>query len=68
MANFPRDASKQRVVKALESLGFRLVREQQHISPARYGTGFLRHFKRTDRQRGRGSQVTPVRRLVPDEH
>jgi predicted RNA binding protein YcfA (HicA-like mRNA interferase family) len=35
MAKFPRDASKQRVVKTLESLGFRLVREHQHISMVR---------------------------------
>jgi predicted RNA binding protein YcfA (HicA-like mRNA interferase family) len=35
MAKFPRDAPKQRVVKTLESLGFRLVREQEHISMVR---------------------------------
>lgn len=35
MAKFPRDAPKRRVVKALESLGFRLVREQEHISMIR---------------------------------
>lgn len=35
MAKFPRDAPKQRVVKALESLGFRLIREQEHIAMAR---------------------------------
>lgn len=35
MAKFPRDAPKQRVVKALEILGFRLVREHEHIAMAR---------------------------------
>jgi predicted RNA binding protein YcfA (HicA-like mRNA interferase family) len=35
MAKFPKDAPKNRVVKALESLGFRLVREQEHISMER---------------------------------
>lgn len=35
MAKFPRDASKQRVVKALESLGFRLLRQQDHIAMPR---------------------------------
>ncbi len=35
MAKFPRDAPKQRVVKALESLGFRLVREHEHIAMER---------------------------------
>jgi predicted RNA binding protein YcfA (HicA-like mRNA interferase family) len=35
MARFPRDAPKQRVVKALESLGFRMIREREHISMAR---------------------------------
>ncbi|HEY7154244.1 MAG TPA: type II toxin-antitoxin system HicA family toxin [Gemmataceae bacterium] len=35
MAKFPKDAPKQRVVKALERLGFRLIREHEHISMAR---------------------------------
>ena len=35
MAKFPRDAPKQRVMKTLESLGFRLVREHEHIAMAR---------------------------------
>jgi len=35
MAKFPVDAPKQRVVKALEILGFRMIREKKHISMAR---------------------------------
>jgi hypothetical protein len=35
MAKFPRDAPTQRVVKALESLGFRLIGEHEHISMVR---------------------------------
>jgi predicted RNA binding protein YcfA (HicA-like mRNA interferase family) len=35
MAKFPRDAPKRRVIKALESLGFRLIREHEHISLVR---------------------------------
>ena len=35
MAKFPRDAPKRRVVKALERLGFRMVREREHISMVR---------------------------------
>lgn len=32
---FPVDAPKQRVVRALESLGFGIVREREHIAMAR---------------------------------
>jgi predicted RNA binding protein YcfA (HicA-like mRNA interferase family) len=32
MRKFPVDAPKQNVIKALEILGFRLVREKEHIS------------------------------------
>jgi len=32
---FPRDASKQKVIKALEKLGFRIVRMGTHISMSR---------------------------------
>lgn len=35
MAKFPVDAPKQKVVKALEILGFRTVREKEHISMVR---------------------------------
>jgi predicted RNA binding protein YcfA (HicA-like mRNA interferase family) len=35
MAKFPVDAPKTRVLKALEHLGFRLVREREHISLVR---------------------------------
>jgi len=35
MAKFPVDAPKQKVVKALETLGFRTVREKEHISMVR---------------------------------
>jgi predicted RNA binding protein YcfA (HicA-like mRNA interferase family) len=31
MAKFPIDAPKRKVVKAFESLGFRMVREREHI-------------------------------------
>jgi predicted RNA binding protein YcfA (HicA-like mRNA interferase family) len=35
MAKFPVDASKRRVVKAFELLGFRIVREREHIAMIR---------------------------------
>jgi predicted RNA binding protein YcfA (HicA-like mRNA interferase family) len=35
MAKFPVDAPKQKVIRTLESLGFRIVREKEHISMVR---------------------------------
>jgi len=35
MARFPADAPKRKVMRAMESLGFRLVREKEHISMVR---------------------------------
>jgi predicted RNA binding protein YcfA (HicA-like mRNA interferase family) len=35
MPKFPVDAPKQRVVKTLQSLGFRIIREGEHISLVR---------------------------------
>ena len=35
MPPFPADAPRRKVIRAFESLGFRLVREREHISMAR---------------------------------
>jgi len=36
MPKFPVDASRKRVIKALEALGFKVVREKEHISMVRH--------------------------------
>lgn len=38
MAKFPVDAPKQKVVRALEALGFRVIREREHIAMVRFNT------------------------------
>jgi len=38
MPKFPVDASKRKVIKALGHLGFRIVREREHISMERINT------------------------------
>jgi len=35
MQKFPVDAPKQKVVRTLESLGFRIIREKEHVSMER---------------------------------
>jgi predicted RNA binding protein YcfA (HicA-like mRNA interferase family) len=38
MAKFPVDAPRRRVVRALERLGFRVVRDREHVSMVRTNT------------------------------
>ncbi len=42
MPKFPVDAPKRRVVKTLEFLGFRMVREKEHISMERINSGGIK--------------------------
>ena len=42
MPKFPVDASKQRVAKSLEILGFKMIREREHISMERINSDGIR--------------------------
>jgi hypothetical protein len=42
MAKFPVDAPKLKAIKVLESLGFRIIREKEHISMIRDNSEVLR--------------------------
>jgi len=44
MPKFPVDAPKHKVVKALELLGFRVIREKEHISMLRVDPGGAKIF------------------------
>jgi hypothetical protein len=50
MARFPVDAPKRLVIKAFELLGFRMIREREHIVMAR-DTAVLRQMRYTDSPR-----------------
>ena len=46
MTKFPVDAPKRKVVKALEILGFRTVREEEHISMVRENTDGVKEYRK----------------------
>jgi hypothetical protein len=46
MAKFPADAPRQKVVRALEILGFRVIREREHVSLERINDEFLAAYEK----------------------
>jgi len=61
MAKFPKDAPKRRVVKALARLGFRLVREHEHISMIRDNAdGTLTPLTMPNHRRIKGSTLRAI--------
>jgi hypothetical protein len=52
MAKFPVDVPKAKVVKAFEALGFRIVREGNHISMVRESPDGTAHYAQSSNDKG----------------
>jgi predicted RNA binding protein YcfA (HicA-like mRNA interferase family) len=61
MPRFPSDAPKKRVLKTLERLGFRLVREKEHIAMLRVNAdGTQTPLTMPDHRRIKGSTLRTI--------
>ena len=66
MPRFPNDAHKRRVIKTLQSLGFEIVREGNHVAMRRANSDLITHQAHPGTGGFLGARASSPRRAAPN--